>query len=95
VKVALAETADDFIVATGQSHSVAEFVASAFAAVGIDDWQRYVETDPRFVRPVDQPEQRGDPSKIERELGWTRTHGFDDVVAAMARYDLELLASDS
>lgn len=90
VKIAEAETADDYIVATGRSHTVAGFVAAAFSAVGIDDWQKHVEIDPRFVRPAD-PEQCGDPSKIERELGWVRTHEFDDVVAAMVRHDFELL----
>ncbi|BDI21669.1 GDP-mannose 4,6-dehydratase [Herbiconiux sp. L3-i23] len=89
VLIAGAETPDDFVVATGESHTVAEFVEAAFAAVGITDWRAYVTSDPRFMRPSEQPEQRGDPSKIERALGWRRTHDFAGIVAAMVAHDLD------
>lgn len=90
--VAAAEP-DDFIVASGQSHSVEEFVAAAFSAAGIDDWRPYIEQDPQFVRPNDTSEQRGDSTKIRTRLGWAPTVSFEELVAAMVRNDLELESS--
>ncbi|GAA1728685.1 GDP-mannose 4,6-dehydratase [Microcella frigidaquae] len=86
-----ADAPDDYIIATGVSHSVRDFVAAAFAAVGIDDWQPLVRQDPRFMRPNDAPEQRGDPSATEAALGWRRTVGFEELVAAMVAADLAAL----
>jgi len=83
--------ADDFVVATGESHSVADFVATAFRHIGVADWRALVETDPQFERPVDPPEQRGDSTKIRKDLGWTPSKSFEDVVAEMVDADLELL----
>lgn len=82
------EMPDDFVIATGIGHSVAEFVAAAFARVGIDDWQRHVRTDPTFVRPNDPVELVGDPSKAARELGWRPQVGFNEVVGRMVDADL-------
>jgi len=86
--VGLASSAGDYIVATGESHTIHDFVAEAFAAAGITDWERLVSVDPEFVRPTDPFEMRGDSSKIRRELGWRPTKTFADVVAAMVEYDL-------
>lgn len=91
VRIASADSADDFVVASGEAHSVREFVAAAFAHVGLD-WQDHVDLDPRFMRPSDAPEMRGDASKARRVLGWTPTVGFDGIVARMVDNDLELLA---
>ena len=85
------ETADDFVIATGVTHSVAEFVAVAFARVGIDDWQAHIEIDPRFVRPLEAATQVGDPSKAEHMLGWRRVVEFDELVGRMVDHDVALL----
>lgn len=85
-----ADTADDYIVATGISRTVREFVAAAFAAAGIDDWERFVVVDERFFRPVEAHETRGDATKIRDTLGWTPTVSFDELVAAMVEEDLRL-----
>lgn len=91
-RMAVADKADDFVIATGTSHTVREFVAAAFVAVGIDDWERFVVIDPRFVRPTDAHEMRGDPSRARDVLGWSPTVGFDELVSRMARHDLEMTA---
>jgi GDPmannose 4,6-dehydratase len=83
--------ADDFVVATGDSHSVADFVATAFRRIGVTDWRPLVAVDPQFDRPVDAPEQRGDASKIRRELGWRPSMSFEDMVNEMVDADLRLL----
>lgn len=91
VRAARFEVADDFVVATGRTHSVADFVAAAFARAGIADWQRHVEVDPRFVRPADATAQVGDASKARRLLGWEPTVPFEEIVARMVDHDLALL----
>ncbi|MHA3700960.1 GDP-mannose 4,6-dehydratase [Jatrophihabitans sp. YIM 134969] len=78
---------DDYVVATGVSHSVQDFVAAAFAAVDLP-WEPYVRTDPAFVRPVDAVEQRGDASRARTVLGWEPTVGFEEIVARMVAADV-------
>ena len=63
VRAARADAADDYVIATGESHSVRDFVAAAFARAGITDWEPLVSTDPAFVRPVDATELVGDASR--------------------------------
>ncbi len=82
------ETAEDFVIATGVTHSVAEFVAAAFARVGIDDWRSHVEVDPQFFRPVDPSEVVGDAGKARRLLGWSPTVEFTEVVGRMVDHDV-------
>jgi GDPmannose 4,6-dehydratase len=79
--------ADDYIVATGESHTVADFVAAAFAHVGISDWSARVRIDEAFARPADAPELVGDPAKAYRELGWKPTVTFGEMVARMVEAD--------
>lgn len=88
VRAARHGSAGDYIVATGRISSVADFVGAAFAHVGIADWQSFVRTDPRFVRPTDTADQVGDPSKVGRVLGWKPTLQFRDIVARMVDHDL-------
>ena len=90
VRIARAPEAGDFVVATGEAHSLAEFVQAAFAHVGISDWQAHVRTDPRFVRPADPALLVGDASRL-RALGWAPTRTFSAVVAAMVDADLARL----
>jgi GDPmannose 4,6-dehydratase len=81
---------DDFVIATGMTHSVADFAAAAFARAGIADWRSYVEVDERFVRPADAAVQVGDPSKAQRVLGWSTSVGFDELVGRMVDHDLAI-----
>ncbi|MGQ0764149.1 MAG: GDP-mannose 4,6-dehydratase [Gemmatimonadota bacterium] len=83
-----AESPDDFVVATGESHSVREFVEKAFAHVGLE-WQPYVRLDPRYLRPSEVDHLLGDPSKARRALGWKTTVTFDELVRLMVDADIE------
>ncbi len=89
VRAARAPEPGDFVIATGRSRTVADLVAAAFAAAGVEDWQAHVRTDPAFVRPVDAVDQVGDASRARDVLGWHPTVGFDEVVARMVRADVE------
>ena len=101
---------DDFVVATGETHSVREFASLAFREAGLElEWQGagldekgveagtgrvLVEVDPRYFRPTEVEFLLGDPSKAERELGWKRRVSFEDLVRRMVRYDMELFRKD-
>jgi GDPmannose 4,6-dehydratase len=80
---------DDYVVATGETHSVEEFVARAFASVGIDDWRPYVRQDERFLRPAEVDLLIGDPTKARDRLGWKPEVTFDQLVEMMVQHDLE------
>lgn len=87
--------ADDFIVASGESHTVADFVATAFRRIGVTDWSSLVDIDPSLQRPVDPADQRGDSSKIRKELGWRPSKSFEELVNEMVDADLQLIDSAS
>ncbi len=87
------ERADDYVVATGETHSVREFVRAAFEAAGIEDFERYVVTDPAFVRPAEVDLLVGDASKARRALGWEPHVGFNELVEMMVNADLKRLQS--
>lgn len=91
VRAARHPTGDDYVIATGVTHSVADFAATALARVGVADWASRVTTDPAFVRPVDATQLVGDASKARTVLGWTPTTGFTELVHAMVDHDVELL----
>ena len=82
------EEPDDFVIATGESHSVKEFAACAFAEAGLD-YAKYITLDERFMRPADVPELRGDISKARKKLGWEPDIKFKELVSMMVRADLE------
>ena len=84
------EQADDYVVATGRTHAVREFVRLAFAAVDLD-WERYVVVDPRYYRPAEVDLLVGDPSKAKRVLGWTPEVSFEQLVEQMVHADLDRL----
>jgi GDPmannose 4,6-dehydratase len=86
-RIANAERAGDFIVATGNAHSVRDFVDAAFQYVGITDWSDYVRIDPAFYRPADPKRLVGDASKL-RALGWAPTVSFGELVQLMVDADL-------
>ena len=82
---------DDFVVGTGVSHSISDFVAAAFNEIGVTDWQSLVRTDPEFVRPADPASQRADSTKARTVLGWAPTLEFTEIVAAMVRHHIAAL----
>ncbi len=81
---------DDYVIATGETHSVAEFCELAFRHVGIDDWRRYVQVDEALLRPADVDLLVGDPSKARRCLNWQPEVTFEGLVKLMVEADLEL-----
>jgi GDPmannose 4,6-dehydratase len=83
-------TPQDYVVGTGRTHSVRDLVEAAFGHVGLD-WQKYVRTDPRYMRPAEVDLLQADPSKAQRELGWKPKVGFAELVAMMVDADLERL----
>ncbi|MHA1833614.1 MAG: GDP-mannose 4,6-dehydratase [Candidatus Baldrarchaeia archaeon] len=78
---------DDYVIATGESHSVKEFCEKAFEIVGLD-WQKYVKVDERFMRPLDVNYLCGDSSKARRRLGWKPQVKFEELVEIMVKEDL-------
>jgi GDPmannose 4,6-dehydratase len=80
----------DYVVGTGRTHSVGELVEAAFGHVGLD-WSKHVVTDPKYIRPAEVDLLQADPSKAQRELGWTPTMGFNELVAMMVDADLTRL----
>jgi GDPmannose 4,6-dehydratase len=80
----------DFVVATGEMHSVREFCEIAFGEVGLD-YQKFVKLNPRFVRPAEVEVLQGDSSKARSELGWKPTYNFKQLVQEMVRADVERL----
>ncbi len=83
-------TPSDYVVGTGQTHSVRELVEAAFQHVGLD-WRKHVVTDPKYIRPAEVDVLQADPSKARRELGWSPRIGFAELVAMMVDADLERL----
>jgi GDPmannose 4,6-dehydratase len=81
------DEADDYVIATGESRSVQDFVDAAFSLVGLD-WKKYVEVDKAYMRPADVAELRGDATKAARELGWKPSTSFDQLVIEMLENDL-------
>ena len=82
---------DDFVVSTGETHSVREFVEFAFSEVGLD-WEKYVVVDPKFVRPTEVELLLGDPAKAKRVLGWEPKVRFEELVKMMVRADVDRLS---
>ncbi len=80
--------ADEYVISTGETHSIRELLDHAFAAVDITDWERYVRIDPRFFRPAEVDLLVGDSSKAQAHLGWKPTVAFPELVQMMVRNDL-------
>jgi GDPmannose 4,6-dehydratase len=79
---------DDYVISTGETHSIRELLDVAFARVGIDEWSRYVEQDPRFMRPAEVDLLIGDSAKARTKLGWTPDVTFRQLVEMMVDHDL-------
>ena len=94
MRMMLQQTApDDFVIATGESHSVREFCELAFTEVGLD-YRKYVHVDERFYRPAEVDLLVGDSAKARRVLGWRPIHTFKELIAEMVHADLERIAQD-
>jgi GDPmannose 4,6-dehydratase len=87
-RMALHGKGDDFMVATGITHSVADFAAAAFSVAGIVDWQDRIESDSALLRPADRGAMVGDAGKAAAILDWRPTKSFADIVEAMVVSDL-------
>lgn len=85
------DTPDDYVVASGSTHSLADLLTAAFGCVGIADWQPHVVQDPALVRPLEPDVLCGDAGKARDVLGWVPRHSFADLVAEMVRHDLDEL----
>jgi GDPmannose 4,6-dehydratase len=85
------EVPSDYVIATGVTHSVQEFVEIAFDHVGLD-WKKYVVVDPKFIRPAEVDFLQGNAQKAKQELGWEPTVSFEELVKMMVDADLELLS---
>ena len=81
---------DDYVVATGETYQVREFVRQAFEAAEIPNWERYVRQDKKFLRPAEVDLLVGDASKAETKLGWKREVSFPDLVTRMVEHDLRV-----
>ena len=85
---------DDYVLATGKSHSIKEFLELAFAEIGIDDWKPYIEIDERYMRPAEVEVLCGDYSKAMNKLGWNPKVDLKEMVSIMVKNDIELLRRD-
>ena len=88
------DRADDYVIATGASHSVRDLVEVAFGHVNLD-WRQYVRQDPRFLRPAEVDHLVGDASKARAALGWRPEVDFEGLIRMMVDADLERLSRDS
>ena len=80
---------DDYVIATGETHTIREFLDAAFRCAGIDDWAPFVQQDPRFMRPAEVDLLMGDPTKARDRLGWKPKVTFEELVRLMYEHDLD------
>lgn len=85
---------DDYVIATGETHTVRDLVRTAFDKVDIPNWQDYVAQDEKFMRPKDVKSLRGDPTKAKRKLGWEPKVEFDELIEKMVKSDIEKIKND-
>ena len=81
---------DDFVLASGATHSIEDFLTLAFAEIGVDDWRPHVKQDPAFMRPAEVDILLGDSAKAERVLGWKREYDLQGLVRLMVEHDVAL-----
>jgi GDPmannose 4,6-dehydratase len=85
------DKADDYVIATGETHTVRECVEIAFDEAGIPNWEEHVRIDPQFLRPAEVDQLIGDPGKAKADLGWEPKTSFEELIRLMTRADLGLL----
>ncbi len=84
----------DYVICTGKQHSIRELLTHAFDTVGIEDWEKYVESDPRFKRPAEVHALHGSYAKAKKILGWEPKTSFKDMVSLMVKEDIKRLSND-
>jgi GDPmannose 4,6-dehydratase len=82
------EQPDDYVLATGETHTIGEFLDLSFKEIGIEDWKPYVKQNPEFMRPAEVDILLGNPAKAEKVLGWKRKVDFPGLVKLMVQHDL-------
>jgi len=87
------ETPEYYVIATGETHSIRDFLTEAFNHVGIEDWEPYIKQDPRFMRPAEVDVLRGDYKKAKEEMEWVPQTTFSELVKKMVDNDLKLLSN--
>lgn len=87
------EKPDDYIIATGETYSVRQFLDTAFKVIGINDWEPYVILDSSLIRPAEVDYLRGCPDKAKAKLGWSPTISFEQLVDRMVKYDISQAAA--
>ena len=85
---------DDYVIATGETHSIRDFLDAAFKHIGVTDWSNYVGQDPRFMRPAEVDVLRGDSTKALSDLGWKPKTSLEEMVSKMVKNDIEMLKND-
>jgi GDPmannose 4,6-dehydratase len=86
------DVADDYVIATGDTRSIREFLDASFALIGITDWSKYVKIDPKLMRPAEVDVLRGNCSKARNELRWNPKTSFEELVQRMINNDIKLLS---
>lgn len=87
------ETPEDYVIGTGEQHSIRELLEISFNHVGINDWEQYIESDPRFKRPAELHSLCGDMSKAKKKLNWSPRTSFEDMVKMMVDADMKRLSN--
>jgi len=85
------DTPDDYVISTGETHSIREFLDAAFKNISCTDWEKYVGQDPKYMRPAEVDVLRGDSTKAYKELGWHPNTTFEELVGKMVRNDIRIL----
>lgn len=93
--IASGDNPDSYVVATGESHSIADFVSAAFETIGVSDWRSHVAIDQSLIRPADAPDLRGDSTRIRERFGWHPTMSFEAIVRSMVQNDRALIAASA
>jgi GDPmannose 4,6-dehydratase len=88
------DIADDYVIATGETRSIREFLNEAFNVIGIQNWEPYIKIDPRYLRPAEVDVLLGDYSKAQKQLGWSPSTDFSKLVNIMVTNDINLLRND-
>jgi GDPmannose 4,6-dehydratase len=86
------DTPDDYVIATGDTWSIRDFLDQAFSVIGISDWEPYIKIDPKFIRPAEVDILRGDCTKAKENLGWEPKTSFKEMVRVMVENDIKLLS---
>jgi GDPmannose 4,6-dehydratase len=81
----------DYVISTGETHSIREFLYHTFQHIGITDWDKYIGQDPRYMRPAEVDVLRGDSTKAYNELGWKPKTSFKELVSQMITNDIKII----